>query len=605
MTESGNKKHRIHKRDKSRIDFRYNLGIYLRLVARYKAMVFGLLILLFILSLDKVVDKYLFKIAVDRGSDFIVGTLPLEGYRHILLILAAIFIALMLIKVLCHWYKVHLINVLESNLILDVKKRFFNHILGLSYGFHTSHRTGAMISKLVRTGSAVERMTDAFAFNFIPLFFHLLVVAVSIYFFDPISAIIVALTAIAFVAYGLWLNHIQQSANIYANEVEDYEKASISDFLMNIESIKLFGKEGNIKNRYARICEETKKATLSYWNYYRWFDSGQSIILNVGTLLLLLFPLLRLFRNQISIGDIVFIYSSYLSLVAPLFGFLHGVRGYYRSMADFESLFKYGKIENEIKDRQGAKDLRIRHGAIEFRHISFWYGKKRPIFEDFSLKISKNKKLALVGPSGSGKSTLVKLLYRLYDTDDGSILIDGEDIKDFRQESLRSELSIVPQECLLFDDTIYNNIRFSNPQASRSQVMDAIAAAQLMNIVNQFPAKENTIVGERGIKLSGGEKQRVSIARAILADKKVLVLDEATSSLDSDTEAQIQKALEKLMQGRTSIIIAHRLSTIMNADMIIVMDKGSVVQTGTHEQLIRKKGLYGKLWNLQKGGYIQ
>ena len=210
-----------------------------------------------------------------------------------------------------------------------------------------------------------------------------------------------------------------------------------------------------------------------------------------------------------------------------------------------------------------------------------------------------------MGHSGCGKTSLIRLLYRLYDVDSGEILIDGKDIKEFKQESLRGELSIVPQECVLFDDTIYNNIKFSNPEASRQEVFNAIKFAQLDRLIMGLPKKENTIVGERGIKLSGGERQRVSIARAILADKKILVLDEATSALDSETESEIQKNLKKLLEGRTSIIIAHRLSTIMNADRIIVMKNGKIIQEGNHEKLIKQQGEYRKLWNLQKGGYIK
>jgi len=230
---------------------------------------------------------------------------------------------------------------------------------------------------------------------------------------------------------------------------------------------------------------------------------------------------------------------------------------------------------------------------------------KRKIFNKFNLKIPANKKVAFVGHSGCGKTTLVKLLYRFYDIENGQILIDNKDIRDVKQESLREEMSMVPQEAVLFDDTIYNNVAFSNPKASKQEVLRAMRFAQLDKVVKDFPDKEKTIVGERGVKLSGGEKQRVSIARAILANKKILVLDEATSSLDSETEHEIQRDLEKLMQGRTSIIIAHRLSTIMHADMIIVLQKGKIVQTGTHRQLITKSGEYKKLWNLQKGGYIK
>jgi ATP-binding cassette subfamily B protein len=273
-------------------------------------------------------------------------------------------------------------------------------------------------------------------------------------------------------------------------------------------------------------------------------------------------------------------------------------------MADFQDLFEYMKVEKEIKDNKDATELKIKRGEIEFRDVDFKYG-KREIFKNFNLKIPAEKKVALVGHSGCGKTTLVKLLYRFYDVNSGSVQIDGKDIQKIKQTSLRNEMSIVPQECILFDDTIYNNVKFANESASKEEIMKAIKFAQLDKIIERFPDKENTIVGERGVKISGGEKQRVSIARAILADKKILILDEATSALDSETEYEIQKDLKRLMEGRTSIIIAHRLSTIMNADAIIVMKDGKVIQIGKHDELINEEGEYKKLWNLQKGGYIK
>ncbi|MBS3083469.1 ATP-binding cassette domain-containing protein, partial [Candidatus Pacearchaeota archaeon] len=290
-------------------------------------------------------------------------------------------------------------------------------------------------------------------------------------------------------------------------------------------------------------------------------------------------------------------------LMESVRNFMQGLRGYHRSIADFHDLFQYGKIENEVKDIPNAQNIQIKHGVIEFNNVSFKYNQNE-LFKNFNLKVDQNQKVALVGHSGSGKSTLVKLIYRLYDLDKGEIIIDGKNIKDIKQKSLRSELSIVPQECVLFDDTIYKNISFSNPKATRREVLQAIKFAQLDKTISKFPYKEDTIVGERGVKLSGGEKQRVSIARAILANKKILLLDEATSSLDSKTESEIQKDLQKLMQGRTSVIIAHRLSTIMSADLIIVLDKGKIAQQGTHNQLISKPGIYRELWGLQKGGYL-
>jgi len=301
---------------------------------------------------------------------------------------------------------------------------------------------------------------------------------------------------------------------------------------------------------------------------------------------------------------LTFIYTIYIGMIGNLFGFVHGIRDYYRAMADFQELFNYGKIQKEILDNPNSKTLEIKDGTVELKNIDFSYG-KRKIFKNFNLKIPKNKKIALVGHSGCGKTTLVKLLYRMYDVNHGAILIDGKDIRNVKQESLRSEMSMVPQEAILFDDTIYNNIAFSNSKATKQEVLNAMKFAQLDKVIKDFSNKENTIVGERGVKLSGGEKQRVSIARAILANKKILVLDEATSSLDSETEHEIQKDLANLMEGRTSIIIAHRLSTIMHADMIVVMKKGEIVQMGNHNELINQLGEYKKLWNLQKGGYIK
>lgn len=318
---------------------------------------------------------------------------------------------------------------------------------------------------------------------------------------------------------------------------------------------------------------------------------------------LLFYPLLGFLNHEITLGVLVFQYTVFSALLAPMFMFVHGLRDFYRIMADFSPLFAYLKHRNEIRDVGNAPVLRILHGAIEFRNVSFSY-KKRHVLCDFSLKISSGEKVALVGHSGAGKSTLVKLLYRLYDVDSGQIFIDGKNIASVKQESLRAELSNVPQECILFDDTIYNNIAFSKPGATKRQVFGAIRLAQLDRFIAQLPKKENTIVGERGVRLSGGEKQRVSIARAILADSRILVLDEATSSLDSHTEHLIQDALKRLIKGRTSVIIAHRLSTIMHADKIVVIEKGRIVQIGNHRSLIKKSGLYRKLWNLQKGGYI-
>jgi len=592
------------KKNGNRTYLKYNLKIYIGFLLKYKLLFIFLLFIILLTEATYVLDKFLFKVLVDKGTIFADKTLPSNDFIEILAILAAVFLLITLSRAAFRWLQVHLINILESDMILEVKKKFFNHIINLSYNFHTSHKTGSLITKLIRGSNAVERMGDVIFFNLAPLIFQLFVVGASLMYFDSISAIIIIVIVVTFISYDFAINRLQQKSNLMSNEADDNEKASISDIFTNIESIKYFGKESNIKNRYARLIEITRAATLRHWNYFKWLELGQSLVLGIGTFFLLYFSIRRFLYGELTLGVLVFIYTTYVGLYSPLFGFVYGVRNFYRSMADFDSLFQYAKIQNEVKDLPDSKELKIRHGTIEFKNVSFSY-KNRKILSNFNLKIPKGKKVALVGTSGAGKSTIIKLLYRLYDLDKGDILIDGRNIKSFKQESLRSELSIVPQECILFDDTIYNNVIFSKHDSSKEEVLRAMKFAQLDKTTSKFPLKEKTIVGERGVRLSGGEKQRVSIARAILADKKILILDEATSSLDSETEHEIKNDLEKLMEGRTSIIIAHRISTIINADLIVVLSEGKISQIGMHKDLINKQGIYSKLWNLQKGGYIK
>jgi ATP-binding cassette subfamily B protein len=587
-----------------KIDFRYNLRIYLELLKKYRVLFIILLAIVLVVEATYVADRFIFKIIIDKGTEHASGTLSNEALVQALVMVAGIYVSVVIIRSILKWFMLNSINKLESGLITDIKVRFFNHIVDLSHKFHTSNRTGSMISRLTRGGRAVERMTDIIAFNVAPLIFQLVIVSASLILFDLTTGLIVFLTVILFVSYSYVVQEIQKPSSVKANEVEDFEKGNIADIFTNIDSIKYFGKEQYIKNKFQDITENTRFWMKKNWDYFRWLDAGQALILSIGTFLLLYVPLTRFINNEISLGTVVFIYTVYGTLMNPLFGFVHGMREYYRVMVDFQSLFEYNKVEQEVKDKPEAKPIIINDGIIDFENMTFKYG-QRKIFEDFTLKINKNKKVAFVGHSGSGKSTLVKLLYRLYDVDEGSIKVDGIDIRDIQQETLRSEMSIVPQECVLFDNSIYNNVGFSKPEATKEEIMEAIKFAQLDKIIKEFPKKEETVVGERGVKLSGGEKQRVSIARAILANKKILVLDEATSALDSQTEHDIQAALEKLMKGRTTIIIAHRLSTIMKADKIVVLKKGKIVQAGTHRQLIKKPGEYKKLWNLQKGGYIK
>lgn len=583
----------------------FNLKVYWSFLRKYKLIFILLTFAVLAHEAKQIADKYIVKMAFDKSAEYIAGAIAKGVLLDYLFILLLILLGLTIIVSVCgNWLKLHLVNKLETSLIYDLKNRYFSHIISLDHKFYTTHKTGSLISRLGRGGSAMERITDSIFFEFAPLIIQFSILVFSLIYLDKISAIIISIIVFIFIAFSLAVQKIANKYNLISNKAEDTEKGNIADIFTNVDSIKYFGKEFWIKKRYLNLADETRKTALKSWNMWRVVSAGQSLILGIGTVTLLYFSFNSFLNGELSLGTLTFIYTTYYSLMGPLFGFIHGVRGFTRSLTDFQDLFEYGDIESNIKDKPNALDMKMGKGEVEFEDISFAY-EKRSVFSNFSLKVPANKKVALVGHSGCGKSSLVKLLYRLYDIQSGSIRIDGKDIRDVKHESLRSEMAIVPQECILFDDTIFNNIKFSNPNANREQVMQAIKFAQLDKIVSRFPNKENTIVGERGVKLSGGEKQRVSIARAILADKKILVLDEATSALDSETEHEIQKDLQKLMEGRTSIVIAHRLSTIMNADIIVVMKEGKIVQMGKHADLINKQGEYKKLWNFQKGGYLK
>lgn len=593
-------KHKLEKK----VDYKYNLSEYYGFLKNYKLPFFMLIFLSILHEVKQIADKYLFKVIIDRGTEFSSGLIVLDVFIKAVIVIGVIYASIAGLNLFVNWFKIHYLNILDAGMIIDLKQKYFSHILNLDQNFHTTHKTGSLISRLGRGASAIERMNDVLLFDMSPLIFQTIAGVIALSYLSGLSAAIIFITMTLFVGFGITMQRISEKSNIVMNKTEDIEKGNMADFFTNVDSVRYFGKEDLIKNRYNALTSKTKDSQMKNWSYWRTTSTLQSFILAIGTFLLFYTSIRTFMAGEITIGTLAFIYTVYLGLIGPMFGFVHGIRGLSRSMADFQELFEYGKIETEIKDKPDAKKLEIKIGEVEFRNIDFEYNDKRKIFKNFSLAVPKNKKVALVGHSGCGKSTLIKLLYRLYDVQEGEILVDGQNIKDMKQNSLRSEMSIVPQECILFDDTIYNNILFSNPNASRKQVLDAIKFSQLDKLIRNLPKKENTIVGERGVKLSGGEKQRVSIARAILADKRILVLDEATSSLDSETEYEIQKDLAKLMKGRTSIIIAHRLSTIMNADIIVVMKNGKIMQMGSHRDLITEGGEYQRLWDFQKGGYV-
>ncbi len=590
-------------RDKA-VNFRENLGVYFRISRPYWLYFVAIILFVLFVSLSSVAEKYLFKVILDDGANFVAGTLLKDAFVQILFGVAVAYVFIVAVRGVSHWLRYYFINRLEGSQIFELKKKYFSHILRLSHKFHTSHRTGSLISRMTRGARSIEGITDFFVFSTMPLLIQLVVVCISLVYFEVFSVVVVILTMVAVILFVMLITQKQQVAKIKANDADDEEKAFVGDSFVNIDTVKYFGKEVRISQLFEGLAKKSTDTIVKTWDYEGLIEVGQSVILSIGVALLLYFPLVKFLSGELSIGSLAFIYTLYFNIAEPMFAFMYGIRRFYESMADFQSLREYERVKVDVPDKEGAKDVRISKGEIRFDKVSFTYHKKK-VIDDFDLLVKPREKVAFVGHSGSGKTTLVKLLYRFYDVDSGRILIDNKDISQIKQESLRSELSIVPQEGMLFNDTIFNNVAFSKPNASREDVINALKAAQLYEFVESLPEKENTYVGERGIKLSGGEKQRLSVARAVLADKKILVLDEATSALDSQTEFLIQKALDELMKGRTTIIIAHRLSTIMRADRIVVLSRGKIAQVGTHTELINQDGIYKKLWNMQKGGYIE
>ena len=588
---------------KKRADYGQVLRIYWQFVKPYKWKIFLATFFVLVMEVLLLSDKFLFKILLDNASFLSAGTITASYFATILFYLVVVFFSVVLARLVVRWYNQRAIQKIEGSIDADFRRSFFNHIVSLSHKFHTNKKSGALISQMRKGGDAAEHLTDFFLQIISPFIFSLIIVGGALFYFDKVSAYILLALTFVLIVYGVWVQLIQRKATLIFNDADDAEKAFSGDVFTNLDSVKYFGKESLIKNKFTNYSEDSKQKLLKHRSYYLWISGGFNVLLGVGTFLILYFPIKSFIEGSVSVGTLGFIYTSYISFYSTVTNFVRNMRQFYKSTADFVSLSQILLAENEVKDSANAGNASIKKGGVEFRNIDFTYH-QRKVLDGFNLEVKPGEKVALVGHSGSGKTTLVKLLYRFYDVNAGDILIDGKNIKDFKQESLRSELSIVPQECILFDDSIYNNILFSNPKASKEEVIRAMKFAQLDKFVDNLPEKENTVVGERGVKLSGGEKQRVSIARAILANKRIIVLDEATSSLDSQTEHEIQQDLQNLLKGRTSIIIAHRLSTIMNADKIVVLDKGKIVQIGTHNVLIRKPGLYKKLWNLQKGGYI-
>ena len=477
----------------------------------------------------------------------------------------------------------------------------FRHLHDLSLRFHLDRQTGGMTRDIERGTRGISTLLSYLIFSIIPVILEFVLVAVVLLAkFDWRFAAITFVAVGAYIAYTFFISEWRIEIRKQANELDSKANTRAIDSLLNYETVKYFGNEEFEAGRYDESLQRYETAAVRNEMSLGYLNIGQSFIIAAAVTALMALAAEGVAAKTLTLGDLVLINGLLIQLYVPL-NFLGMVyREIKQSLADMDRMFHLLSQNLEVKDKAGAPDLPQVPATVEFRNVNFSYQADRQILFDVSFTIPAGSRVAVVGHSGSGKSTLARLLYRFYDVNEGAIIVCGIDIREVTQKSLRAAIGIVPQDTVLFNDSIRYNIHYGRTSAAGDEVIEAARAAHIHEFIETLPAKYESPVGERGLKLSGGEKQRVAIARAILKNPRILIFDEATSALDSETERYIQAELTRIAEGRTTLVIAHRLSTIMDADQILVMDEGRIVERGTHRALLEEGGQYAQMWALQQ-----
>lgn len=493
----------------------------------------------------------------------------------------------------------------QVRVMVALSNTSFAYVHKHSFSFFQNNFVGSLVKRVNRFTFAYEAITDSLYWDILPMLVQTIGITIVLWFQNAILGAIVCVWIVLFVCINYAFTRYKLRYDIRQSALDSKTTGILADTVTNQGNIKLFTGYEREKKYYETAIEEMQKLRMFRWNMENVFEAVQ-----VAFMIALEFGIFYLAigfweKGIISVGDFVLIQAYMLSIFSRFWSFGKLIRRIYENIANAEEMTEIFETPIEIVDKKNAKELVVKKGEVTFQKVSFYYHKTRPLFTQFSLRIAPGERVALVGPSGGGKSSMVKMLLRIHDVSGGHILIDGQRIDAVTQESLHRAISLVPQDPVLFHRTLMENIRYGKPDATDEEVFEAARQAHCHEFIQTFPEKYDTFVGERGVKLSGGERQRVAIARAILRNAPILILDEATSSLDSESEALIQDALKHVMKGKTVFTIAHRLSTIMNMDRIIVLNNGIIIQEGTHRQLLKKKsGLYAKLWSHQAGGYL-
>jgi ATP-binding cassette, subfamily B, heavy metal transporter len=483
----------------------------------------------------------------------------------------------------------------------DIGLSTFQHLHNLSLDFHLARQTGGLSRVIERGTRGIQFVLHFMTFNIVPTLLEIVLVAgVLIYRFGYVFALIVVGTIAIYIFLTLWITEWRLQYRKEMNDSESRANTKAIDSLINFETVKYFGNEEHEYARFDRSLARYELAAVrSQWSLSL-LNFAQATVIGFGLVAIMLISGQGVVTGIYTIGDFVLVHTFLIQLYMPLnfLGFVY--REIKNSLVDMEKMFELIEVNPSVSDRPGAQDLAIKAGRVEFCDVSFSYNPDRQILRQVSFAVGEGKTVAVVGPSGSGKSTLARLLFRFYDVNSGKIVIDGTDIRDLSQKSLRAQIGVVPQDTVLFNESIGYNIQYGRPSATWDEVKEAARLANIDQFIESLPMGYETEVGERGLKLSGGEKQRIAIARTILKGPKILIFDEATSALDSHKEKDIQKALREISKTRSTLIIAHRLSTIVDADEILVMRDGQIVERGRHHQLLNLKGEYADLWHRQQ-----
>ena len=479
--------------------------------------------------------------------------------------------------------------------------RVFEHLHSLSIRFHLSRKTGALNRFIDRGTNSVRFLLSFVAFNVVPTVIELLLIggilwALFGFVYTAITIVTIALYVWLTFVITTWRTRIRREMNDAENDIG----SRTVDSLLNFETVRYFNNESHEVARLDEALADYEKAAVRTRESLSLLNVAQAGVVTLGVTLMLVLAAFDIRNGDMTVGDFVVVNTYLLQVAIPLNILGTVYREIRQSMVDMENLFALVDEKTDVADASDAMPLRHEGGVIEFQDVSFSYEANRTILKNINLAVDAGTTTAIVGPTGSGKSTISRLLLRFYDPQAGRILIDGQDLRALTQHSLREAIGVVPQDTVLFNDTIYYNIAYGNPKANEDQVLAAAEAAQLDDFIQRLPERYQTLVGERGLKLSGGEKQRVAIARALLRDPEIFFFDEATSSLDSTTEREIQSNFAEISKGKTSLVIAHRLSTIVEADQILVLAEGAITERGTHPTLLAENGLYAKLWREQQ-----